>query len=331
MTRTRTLLVVAALCSALVGCTPNTTPDPNPGGCSTTGTTVTCLNIWYSNGAVTNSQIVRPVGNDLKPVIIFVHGGGWDSGYFNASDLANGPLVEGAWEATHVRREVDRGYAVMAINYRLVADLNDLSTKAPGAVLDVKAAVKWVKTNGPAYGLDPSRIALWGHSAGGHLVTLAASSVNLDPSWEPPGSASSEVDTVLSFAGVYDFNAPVSDSVDTRNQASKYLRCTIPNATIWLPPCTDLPATWASPINHVSSPGYKIDHLMLVTSQGYLPSSGDGVIRREQSDNYSTALTLASRPYSSCDNAIAGGSVGHFSFGNCETAVDAFLDANFPA
>jgi acetyl esterase/lipase len=50
----------------------------------------------------------------------------------------------------------------------------DPTVTFPANVEDVRAAVRWVKANAGAQGLDPDRICLWGTSAGGHLAAVAA-------------------------------------------------------------------------------------------------------------------------------------------------------------
>lgn len=89
------------------------------------------------------------------PVVIQIHGGSWSGG-----DNTQLPGIN--------RYLAARGYAVAAINYRLVPDYT-----FPAPLEDVRAAVAWVKAEGPALGLDPSRIVLMGRSAGGHLALLA--------------------------------------------------------------------------------------------------------------------------------------------------------------
>lgn len=122
------------------------------------------------------------------PVLLQVHGGGWTGG-----DKARqaGPLL---------RRLAERGWVCVTINYRLgPAEL------WPAMIVDVKAAIAWVRSNIAAYGGDPDFVAVTGGSAGGHLAALAALSPN-DPAFQP-GFA--EVDTTLAAAvtlyGVYDF------------------------------------------------------------------------------------------------------------------------------
>jgi acetyl esterase/lipase len=97
------------------------------------------------------------------PVVIFVHGGNWDSGDKNYR--AGGADVY----ANIGRFYATRGIGVAVINYRL----------QPGVawsaqVDDVRAAVAWVRVNIERRGGQPDRIFLMGHSAGAHLAAMAA-------------------------------------------------------------------------------------------------------------------------------------------------------------
>ncbi|MFG1922316.1 alpha/beta hydrolase fold domain-containing protein [Cryptosporangium sp. NPDC048952] len=99
----------------------------------------------------------RPV-----PAVVFLHGGGWLVGSRNAA----GPAFAGA-SPTPFERVALAGIAVASIDYRLSGEAT-----WPAALHDAKAAVRWLRTRGPEAGLDPTRIAAWGESAGGHLAAL---------------------------------------------------------------------------------------------------------------------------------------------------------------
>ena len=89
------------------------------------------------------------------PVIVFLHGGGWSGG-----TRTTGP---------DFRRYFARdGFAMASIEYRLTP-----SVTFPANVEDVRTAVRWLKANAAAHGLDPDRVCLWGTSAGGHLAAVA--------------------------------------------------------------------------------------------------------------------------------------------------------------
>ncbi|MGV3662722.1 MAG: prolyl oligopeptidase family serine peptidase [Prosthecobacter sp.] len=92
------------------------------------------------------------------PVLIWVHGGGWQNGSKDGC-----PPLRGGY--------VQRGYAVASINYRL-------STHAvfPAQIEDCKAAIRWLRAHAREYSLDTQRFGVWGASAGGHLVALIGTS-----------------------------------------------------------------------------------------------------------------------------------------------------------
>lgn len=94
----------------------------------------------------------------LLPVILWVHGGGWQNG----SKAAALPLRLGF---------VAKGYAIASVGYRL----SD-TAKFPAQIQDVKASIRWLRAHAAEYGLNPERFVAWGSSAGGHLVALLGTS-----------------------------------------------------------------------------------------------------------------------------------------------------------
>ena len=92
----------------------------------------------------------------LAPVVVYVHGGGW---------------VKGSRKKVYRLPEwlTSRGYLLVAIDYRKVP-----RTTIDGQVSDVARAVAWTKRNIKRYGGDPDRVVIMGHSAGAHLVAMAA-------------------------------------------------------------------------------------------------------------------------------------------------------------
>lgn len=89
-----------------------------------------------------------------RPVIIYVHGGGWAFG--DKSDVHHKPGFF-----------VPQGYAFISMNYRLRWDF-----KVYHQLEDIVSVVNWVHRNAGAYGLDPSRVILMGNEAGAHLISL---------------------------------------------------------------------------------------------------------------------------------------------------------------
>ena len=103
------------------------------------------------------------------PVIVFVHGGGWDSG--DKDFRAGGADVY----ANVGRFFAARGIAVAVINYRLQPRVTWSQQ-----VEDVRMAVSWVRSRALAYGGQPERIFLMGHSAGTHLASVVALTASPD-------------------------------------------------------------------------------------------------------------------------------------------------------
>lgn len=95
-----------------------------------------------------------------SPVLVFAHGGAWTNGYKE-------------WVALMAPALVAAGITFVSVSYRLAPRY-----KWKALLDDCLSAISWVYRNIHEYGGDPSRIALGGHSAGGHLMTLAALSAD---------------------------------------------------------------------------------------------------------------------------------------------------------
>ena len=133
---------------------------------------------------------------DKAPVVVGVHGGGWQQGDRSLYKYW-GPFL------------AQNGIALFAVEYRLSKP--DKATY-PQAVHDVRAAVQYVRGRAGELGLDPDRIGLQGDSAGGHLaslVALAGDSELFAGGYRDDAHAnvSTRVKTVVSVYGVYDMAA----------------------------------------------------------------------------------------------------------------------------
>lgn len=105
-------------------------------------------------------RIYRPAAApaDAKlPCLVYAHGGGWVFGNLDSHDVL---CAQFALEA---------GIAVLAIDYRLAPE-----ARFPGAFDDVVAGLKWVAANGASIGVDPTRLAIGGDSAGGNLAAAVS-------------------------------------------------------------------------------------------------------------------------------------------------------------
>ena len=104
---------------------------------------------------------VRPGTPQGQPVIVYLHGGGFVFGGLNGCDY----ITRGLASRT--------GFPVVSVEYRLAPDC-----PFPGPLEDCHDALRWVVDARPE-GIDPSRIALAGDSAGGNL-TAALTLLNRD-------------------------------------------------------------------------------------------------------------------------------------------------------
>lgn len=128
----------------------------------------------YVNGANQYQPIrVNRAPGDNRPAIILFHGGGWV-----ADDGAADKFAPKANE---------RGYTTFVATYRLGA------SGVYYQLDDVLRAIQHVRNNAGMYGIDPSRIAVWGDSAGGSLAVRAASTgktgAKVQVGWSAPTNA----------------------------------------------------------------------------------------------------------------------------------------------
>ncbi len=124
-----------------------------------------------------------------RPVVIWIHGGGWNKG-----GLTNCPPLALGY--------VEAGYAVANVDYRL-------STGAvfPAQLEDCKSGIRWLRAHAKEFGLDPARFGVWGRSAGGHLVALLGTTATITEFDQGENlDASSRVQAVCAFAGPTDFS-----------------------------------------------------------------------------------------------------------------------------
>lgn len=126
-----------------------------------------------------------PSGAGPHAAVVLLHGGCFQHGSHR------GMAREGRFLAEH-------GFVAMAIDYRLV----DQGGQFPGALRDVKCAVRWLKTRAGEFGVDPDRIAVLGTSAGGYLASITAATPD-EPAFDRPECGSENVDASVAAAVVY--------------------------------------------------------------------------------------------------------------------------------
>ncbi|MEY7851292.1 alpha/beta hydrolase [Natrarchaeobius sp. A-rgal3] len=94
---------------------------------------------------------------DGRPVVIYVHGGGWVIGSLDTHD------------GTCRKLAADSGYPVVGVDYRLAPE-----HPFPAGLLDCYATFEWLAEAASDLGGDPDRVVLAGDSAGGNLATATA-------------------------------------------------------------------------------------------------------------------------------------------------------------
>lgn len=141
-------------------------------------------------------DIYYPSGHsadESSPAVVYVHGGGWTSG---SRDSGEG--------ARYIPALVSEGFVVFAVDYRLAPDY-----PFPAQIEDVQCAVRHIRAEAEAYGIDPNRIGAIGGSAGGQLVNVLGTAEEGD--FDEAGGyegVSSEVQAVVAMYGASDFSDP---------------------------------------------------------------------------------------------------------------------------
>jgi acetyl esterase/lipase len=126
---------------------------------------------------------VRPGDHPASAVLLF-HGGGWSAG-------------APEWTFDAARRFAAHGLVAIPVQYRL----SEGEATPIEALADVCAAFRWAREHAREFGLDPNRVAGYGVSAGGHLVTSAAT---VGCPQEGASAARSEPDALLLWSPALD-------------------------------------------------------------------------------------------------------------------------------
>lgn len=171
------------------------------------------------HGAGLLADIAYPESKDPLPAIISVHGGRWVGGHKKDASTIK------------VEQWAGFGFFAMSIDYRLKN-----CTPAPACYQDFQCAIRYVHAHAKEFNIDTNRIFLMGQSAGGHMVSLAATlgdgTFPRTGGWE---KESNDFRAAISVAAAYDLTA-----LDWGN--------------LWTPPGVD-PAearAYASPTKHVT-------------------------------------------------------------------------------
>lgn len=114
------------------------------------------VDLAYGAGPRQAIDLFLPAAAD-PPLVVFIHGGYWQSQDRKRFSFVAGPLV-------------DAGAAVAVIGYDLAPEV-----EMDAIVAQIRAGLAWLYRHAPAHALDRDRLLVCGHSAGGHLAAMALS------------------------------------------------------------------------------------------------------------------------------------------------------------
>ena len=152
---------------------------------------VTLKDVSYGPHERNKLDLTVPKADKPLPLVVWVHGGGWEFG-----DKAANP-------ATLL---VAKGYAVASINYRY-----SKQAVFPAQLHDCKAAVRYLRDNAKKYNLNPDAFGAWGASAGGHLAALLGTTGDVPESGDTKSKTSSRVSAVCDWFGPTDLSKLAPD------------------------------------------------------------------------------------------------------------------------
>ena len=182
------LLVPA--CSLLAALTGFAAPPQQPH--EATGSVTVDENISYggANGPALRLDVYQPAerGAKPRPAIVLIHGGGWTS-------------LDKSTMRTMGQFLARFGYVAFSVDYRL---FEGQANRWPAQLDDVQRAVRWVRANAAAYGVNPDRIGAFGHSAGAQLAALLGMEDTRDNSDAALAAYSSRVQAVVDVSGPAD-------------------------------------------------------------------------------------------------------------------------------
>ncbi|MGF1608644.1 MAG: alpha/beta hydrolase [Kiloniellales bacterium] len=145
------------------------------------------LDLAYGTSPGERLDLFPAAGSGQAPLLAFIHGG-----YWQALDKSDFSYLAPAF--------VEAGIAFASLNYDLAPQ-----TRIAEMVAQVRRALAWLYCNAAGHGIDPARIYVAGHSAGGHLTAMA-----LATDWAyQNGLPADLVKGGCSVSGVYDLE-PIS-------------------------------------------------------------------------------------------------------------------------
>ena len=238
------------------------------------------------------------------PLVIIIHGGGWTVGD------KRGELPSAA-----IPGFLQLGYAVASINYRLAGE-----AVFPAPLLDVKAAIRYLRAHAGERHLAADRFAVVGESAGAHLAALVATTADR-PEFDDPALGNAGVSSAVQ--AVVDFYGP-TDLVDSDAQRTLNPACPSdpdPNIAALLgssPSAAPELAAAASPVTYLHAgqdlPPFFITH-----------GDADCVVPYQQSVELHDAIEAVAPGRSQLTIVPGSGHYLDFDFASQSDALTAFL------
>jgi acetyl esterase len=157
-------------------------------------------------------RIYRPAGSGPRPIVVFMHGGGWVLGDLDTYDNV-------------CRRLAQAGPVVVSVGYRLAPE-----HPFPAPLDDCAEAVRWAGSQAGRIGGDASRITVMGSSAGGNLAAALAIRARTDPTLPVSRQVLlyPVLDSSMSTPSYRDFNQGYFLSA---RQMAFYWDCYVPDAS----------------------------------------------------------------------------------------------------
>ncbi len=294
--------LVLPLAAAVSLLAPLATSGPSAAAVATTRTTTTTTlpgapPVTESYGTSPyETATVYPAPAPGAPLVVLVHGGGWES----SLDKTYQPSQSASLQAA--------GFAVFVLNY-------DPASPATGAfpvqLDDVTAGIGWAVANAATYNADPTNVELLGGSAGGQLVSLVAEQLDVTS----PGT----VRAVVTLSGALDLVALMQNVAahTVSGYVGLHLRLALGCASKRTPCTTAVESEW-SPTQNVTPADCPPASLVINDTQELMPvAQADDMTAALQADG--CAVTELLQP--GRNHSFAG-------WKGVQTPIIAFLAAN---
>ncbi|MEN6671332.1 alpha/beta hydrolase [Psychrobacter sp. B38] len=148
------------------------------------------LDIYYPK-PLAQAMKTESAINKTYPMVVFVHGGSWESGSKEEYAFVGQSLAQA-------------GYVTAVINYRKAPE-----HVYPDYVKDAAQAIAWSHSNAKSFHADPNRLAVIGHSAGAFNAVAAVANEDF---LAPYGMKPKDISAVIGIAGPYSYDFRQYDS-----------------------------------------------------------------------------------------------------------------------